>query len=45
MCLTINNGWARLEVLMAVDMRSVIFWELLPCTLVPKNQNFGRSTA
>jgi hypothetical protein len=42
MCLTINNRWARLEVLMAVDMRSVILWEVLSYTLAPKNQIFRR---
>jgi hypothetical protein len=42
MCHKISNGCARLEVLMAVNMRSDTFWEVLPYTLAPKNKIFER---
>jgi len=32
MCHKISNGCARLEVLMAVNMRNDMFWEVLPYT-------------
>jgi hypothetical protein len=45
MCRTISNGWARLDVLMAVDIRGAMFWEVLPYTLATKNHIFGRITS
>jgi hypothetical protein len=44
MCLRISNGWATLEVLMAVGIRSALFWEVLQYTLTPKYQLFCRIT-
>ena len=42
MCCKIRNGWATHDVLMAVALRSVVFWEVLPYTLTTKYQIFGR---